>query len=173
MSNGNRPLVPVATLDHRAGDLGIPTDPCYSDNVLVAPTDPVRSLLATGPHTLAAGRPPHLTTSGAAPAHVPVTLLPAIIPPRSARIAVETTMLPAGPVRRSLAPGAMAFTKVGPENPVSATLFTAAAGSLVPSVSRIVLVPIDRNVTAAGARHLRISSSWRRHDKTGREQGKR
>jgi len=171
LANGNWPVLPVATLNQCGSDLGTPMDPFSQGNALVPPTDPVRSLLATSPHALAAGRPPHLTASDAAPAHVPVTLPPAILPPRPARITVETTMLPAGPVRRSLAPGAMAFTKGRPEDPVTATLFTAAAGSLVPFVSPVALVSGDRNITTAGARHLRISSGWRQHDKTGREQG--
>jgi hypothetical protein len=173
MANGNWPILPVATLNHRAVDLGIPRDPFSSDNNLVAPTDLVRSLVSTCPQALAAGRPPHLTTSDAAPTLVPVTLLPAFIPPRTALIGVEATMLPAGLVGCRLAPCTMAFTKGRPEDPVTATLFTAAAGSLVPSLSPIafVTVSVGKGKTAVGARHGRIGGSRCRKENAARQQG--
>lgn len=173
MTNGNWPILPVATSNHRADDLGIPMDPLSSENDLVAPTDLVRSLVSTSPHALAAGRPPHLTASDTAPTLVPVTSPPTVMFPRVARIGVEATMLPAGLVGCRLAPRAMAFTKGRPENPVTATLFTAAAGALVPSLSPIafVTVSVGKGKTAVGARHGRIGGSRCRQENAARQQG--
>ena len=171
MANGNWPVLPVATLNQCGSDPGTPMDPFSPGNALVPPTDPVRSLLATSPHALAAGRPPHLTASDAAPTLVPVTSPPTVMFPRVARIGVEATMLPAGLVGCRLAPSTMAFTKGRPEDPVTATLFTAAAGSLVPSLSPIAFVSVGKGKTTVGARHGRIGCSRCRQENAARQQG--